>query len=506
VKLESLLRVLVVLACALSSVRAELVLSNYTSLAPLKIMPVGDSITDDCMTNGAWRLFLQGFLETNKVAFTNVGRLQSGGSATFTKRKHEGYCGSVIAYPGVYAVYNYSTTDAYLQKIVRDALAITNNRPDLFLILIGANDIGRGRNPWQVATNHMPGLLSVMFSNAPNAHVFLGKTTTLQDSSLGYSVYATNVPIYNAALQAMVNQRRAQGQKVFLADFFSTVDYGTMFSGDHLHPNPLGLKAIAREWAARIETILVRSNQATLVLIPGGAKWKYNDTGTDPGGNWMQPDYDDSGWSNGVARFGYGDPATATTVSFGPDSTNKFVTTWFRTSFVVPWNVVITNLDLRLARTGGAVAWLNGQEIYRTNMPNGPITFTNLALTAMTGFRSHIYHPSVFPTFYGLTGTNVVAVEVHQNSVTNATLGLDMELIGTGYRLPTPAISAAPSGTNLVVSWPASDGTGFSLQFNTNLFGGEWSRWEGPWQTNGDQIQVRQPLEGTGMFFRLQRP
>jgi len=47
----------------------------------------------------------------------------------------------------VFAVHGYSTTDAYLLKIVADALAITNNRPDLVLLLIGANDIGRGRNP-----------------------------------------------------------------------------------------------------------------------------------------------------------------------------------------------------------------------------------------------------------------------------------------------------------------------------------------------------------------------
>ena len=113
------------------------------------------------------------------------------------------------------------------------------------LILIGANDLGRGRNPWVVATNDMPNLLSVIFSNTPNANIILAKTTTLLNAGIGYNVYATNVPIYNAALQAMVNQRRALGQNVFLADMFSAVDYGTGFLSDHLHPNDAGYQAMA---------------------------------------------------------------------------------------------------------------------------------------------------------------------------------------------------------------------------------------------------------------------
>ncbi len=79
----------------------------------------------------------------------------------------------------------------------------------------------------------------------------------------------------------------------------------------------------------------------------------------------------------------------ATAVSFGPDPNNKFVTTYFRRQFVVPWNVVITNLNFRLARADGAVVRLNGQEMFRTNLPSGPVAYTNLALAAMTGYTAH---------------------------------------------------------------------------------------------------------------------
>jgi lysophospholipase L1-like esterase len=488
--------------------RADLLLSSYTAANPLKVMPVGDSITDDCETNGAWRAPLQPLLETNGFIFTNMGRNISGAVAGFTKRKHEGYCGAVVAPPGVFGpVYSYSSTDNYLQKIVRDALAITNSRSDLMLILIGANDIGRGRNPWVVATNDMPNLLNIIFSNVPNANVVLCKATSLLNAGLGYNVFATNVPIYNAALQAMVNQHRALGQNVFLADMFSAVDYGTMFTSDHVHPNPLGLKAIAKEFATRIQTISIRSNQFATVLLHGGSDWRYNDAGQDLGTDWTQPGFDDSGWSHGLARLGYGDPAAGTKVSFGPDTTNKFITTYFRRSFVVASNMIVTNLDLRLARADGAAVWLNGQEILRTNMPSGPITFTNLALTTMTNFTSHIFYSASVPVTNLNTGTNTLAVEIHLASVTNATMGFDMELLASGNLIPLPSLTITPIGTNLVLSWPISNSSGFSLYSATNLVPPAiWGLAPGSIQTNQGRNIITQAIDGISKFFRLQQP
>jgi lysophospholipase L1-like esterase len=241
-------------------VRAEVVLTNFSSARPLKIMPVGDSITDDCFGNGAYRLSLQSLLESNGYAFTFVGRNVSSATGGFTKTRHEGYCGVPIAPPGYYEVHGYSGTDAYLEKIVPDAL--TNATPDVILLLIGANDIGHGRNPGCVATNDMPVLLDHIFAKAPAVNVIIGKITSLTNGSWGYGNYCTNVPIYNAALQEMVNARRAAGQNVFLADCFSAVDIGTGFQGDHVHPNASGFNSLAHEWFKNLQAITIRTNLA----------------------------------------------------------------------------------------------------------------------------------------------------------------------------------------------------------------------------------------------------
>jgi hypothetical protein len=485
-----------------------LVLSDFSASKPIKIMPIGDSITDDCAYNGAWRAPLQLLLDAHGRAFTNVGRLQSGAAAGFTQRRHEGYCGSVVAFPGVFGpVYNYAGQDNYLMKIVPDALAVTNNRPDVVLMLIGANDLGRGRNPYRLATNDLPRLVDGIFSNAPNAHIFLAKPTTLQNATAGYGAYATNVPIFNAALQAVVNRRRALGQNLFLADMFSTVNYATMFNGDHLHPNPLGLQAIAKEWLARLRAISVSTNQFAALLINGGAVWKYSDTGQDLGTNWAQISYDDTSWTSGPARLGYGDLTVATTVGFGPDATNKYPTTYFRRAFVVPEGVGVTNLDFRLARADGAVVWLNGQEAFRTNLPGGPITYTTLALNATTGFAAHMFHPVNLSVPPLPAGTNLLAVEIHASAPTNSSLGFDLELMGTGYVIPPPPLSIALTGGEVRLNWPTQGGAGYALFSTTNLAAADpWKTTPVLAQTNGGQIVVTQRLDATATFYRLQKP
>ncbi len=504
-------RVLASVACLLGvavTARAEINLSGYSPTHPLKIMAIGDSITDDCSINGAWRLYLQPMLETNGYPFIFVGRQSSNPIGTFTKTRHEGYCGSVIAPPGMLTtpVHGYAGTNVYLLKIVADAL--TNTTPDLVLLVMGANDIGRGRDPYHVATVDMPNLLDLILSNAPAANIIITKTTTLSNAVASYGSYAPNVPIYNGALQAMVNQRRAAGQNVFLADMFSVVNYATMFLSDHLHPNSAGLNAMAKEFCARIQAITVGASPVVTNLITGGADWKYSDTGEDLGTNWTSVAYDDSSWKHGLARLGYGDPVAATTISFGLDPMHVNPTTYFRHAFVLPDSLRVTNLNVRLARADGAVVWLNGSELFRVNMPAGPIGFTNLAYPLrVLGEAPYIFNPTNLAVAALPGGTNVLAVEVHPRTLTNSFIGFDLELSGTGYLPPLPSLALSVGNNQLGLSWPASNSVGYSLYATARL--------DDPWSwapelvtvtTNNGQCQAVVAPTQAQTFFRLQKP
>jgi len=474
--------------------RGELVLTNYTAAHPLKIMPSGDSITDDCSINGAWRLYLQPLLATNGYAFTNVGRWISSAEPGFTLTHHEGICGAVIAWPGMFAYHGYATASNYALNTLKDAL--TNTTPDLFLIDLGVNDMGYGRNPYLVATNNMAALLDLIYEKAPAAHIIVGKPTTISHSSAGsppYSTYATNMPIYCAALQALVNARQALGQDVFIADLFSAVNGNTMLQSDGLHPNATGFNAMAQEWLFRIEAITVRTDRVVTPFIGAGSTWKYSDQGLDLGTNWSQPGYDDSAWAQGPGRLGYTAPGIATVVSYGPISTNKYITTYFRQTFVAPAGVHYTNLNLRLNRACGAVVWLNGQELFRTNLPSGPISYQTLATVSVSGDNLNTYFPTNLAIPSLPAGTNLVAVEIHQVSAPYPDLSFDMELFGLGEFVPR--LTASLKGADISVRWPATNHAGFILTSGTNLSRPDtWWPLGGPYILNGGFYEYSEPV------------
>src|SRR5215218_8188324 len=120
-------------------------------------------------------------------------------------------------------------------------------------------------------------------------------------------------------------------------------------------------------------------------LVPAGATWKYLDNGSDQNTAWRANSFDDAAWAAGLAQLGYGDADEATLVGFGPDSANKYITTYFRRSFNVADAGAFANLTLRLLRDDGAVVYLNGAEVWRSNMPAGTIAATALATAAISG-------------------------------------------------------------------------------------------------------------------------
>jgi lysophospholipase L1-like esterase len=490
--------------------RAELTLTNYTAANPLKMLESGDSITDDSVTNGAWRSYLQPLLVANGYAFTNLGRWSSVPVPGFTQVHHEGMDGAVIAAPGVSGpTHGYPLASNYAQLTLSDAL--TNAAPDLVLIDLGVNDMGHGRNPYQVATNDLSALLDMIFARLPNAHIIVSKPTTITYSTIltpPYLTYRTNMLIFCDAVQAMAAARRAQGQNVYVADLFSVVVGPGMLISDGTHPNPAGLMAIANEMMFRIAAITTRPNSVLTPFILGGSVWKYSDQGLDLGTNWSQPDFDDSTWSQGAGRLGYNVVGITTTVGYGTNASNKYITTYFRNNFVVPGGISYTNLIMRLNRGDGAAVWLNGQELYSVNLPAGTITNQTLATTILNdnSDASNYYYPINVPITSLPAGTNVIAVEIHKFSPSIGGITFDLELFGNGVYSPPPSLSFAYTSAGLQLTWPTNS-PGFNLQTASDVSSGVWQTVPGPYSPNNDLFEVPIPINaGSPQFFRLIKP
>jgi hypothetical protein len=84
---------------------------------------------------------------------------------------------------------------------------------------------------------------------------------------------------------------------------------------------------------------------------------------------------------------------------------------------------------------------------------------------------------------------------------------MDLELLGMGYVLPPPLLTIGLSAGKALLSWPVSNGTGFTLYSTTNLAtAGSWTVTGAPAQTNGGQIVVTQSIDTNARGGLLQRP
>jgi hypothetical protein len=104
-------------------------------------------------------------------------------------------------------------------------------------------------------------------------------------------------------------------------------------------------------------------------------------------------------------RYGLGD--------FGSTAISAAATTvYFRASFDFTGSVDLATLELVPEILDGAVIYLNGAEIYRYNLPAGPVGYDTPALGVLTDPAL----PGRFDLSAAdlLTGSNVVAVEVHK--------------------------------------------------------------------------------------------
>lgn len=164
-------------------------------------------------------------------------------------------------------------------------------------------------------------------------------------------------------------------------------------------------------------------------LIGKRSSWKYLDNGSNQGTAWRATAFSDAAWSTGTGEFGYGDGNEATLVKFGPNSTSKYITTYFRKTFNVANPAQFRSLLINLLRDDGAVVYLNGTELIRSNMPGGSISSGTLASTSIVGADESTFSAFTLGTAALLTGTNVLAVEVHQATVDSTDLSFDLELI-----------------------------------------------------------------------------
>ncbi|HZO86230.1 MAG TPA: Ig-like domain-containing protein, partial [Verrucomicrobiae bacterium] len=215
----------------------------------------------------------------------------------------------------------------------------------------------------------------------------------------------------------------------------------------------------------------------TNTLVSTASFWFYLDNGSNQGTNWSRPGFDDGSWSLGQGPFGYGQSGLGTTVSFGPNSANKFITTYFRHTFELASPDPYTILRLNVKRDDGAAVYLNGVEVFRNNLTNRAV-FNSLATNA-TDNGSTFLTTTINPLLL-IAGDNLLAAEIHQASPSDPDLRFDLELLAstdpTTNNVPSVALTSpannsffiSPPNINIQANASDIDGTILRVEFYRN--------------------------------------
>jgi lysophospholipase L1-like esterase len=193
---------------------------------PIKIMPLGDSITDGYFVPGGYRIDLEPAIEDRGYAIDFVGS-QSNGPDTLLDKQHEGHSGWTI-------------------EEIHDRVVdwLPEFQPDIILLLIGTNNIGQW---YQVETSRyqLDRLIDTIFKTAPNVKLFVASIPPIGEPKLNQRVIQ-----YNQAIEQLVKEKQQAGKPITFVDLYSTLSLEDLPDG--VHPNREGFRKIAGAWEAAL--------------------------------------------------------------------------------------------------------------------------------------------------------------------------------------------------------------------------------------------------------------
>ena len=226
---------------------------------------------------------------------------------------------------------------------------------------------------------------------------------------------------------------------------------------------------------------VVSNNVFEGIVVDIGDEWLYRKGTSSPPSDWISAGFDDSGWLAGNTGIGYGDGDDATVLS---DMQGNYITVYTRKVLNYDGSVTINSLDLEIDYDDGFVAYINGQEVARANMPAGQPSFDTRASSGHEAGTADLINLDGFINLIGI-GDNVLAIEIHNTGFSNDDLSFRprLQVNMGGMPTPTPTVSISANPTNVVtngsttLNWSSTDATGCTAS-------GDWS---GSKSTSGSQ-------------------
>jgi len=204
---------------------------SQISNAIVRIMPLGDSITQSLSPLNSYRYYLWHLLSASyRIDFVGSRNGVGGGPPANPDfdMDHEGHAGwradEILASLQVWA---------------------TQASPDIVLLHIGHNDLCQGQSVASTVVD-IANIIDVLRMVNPRVHVLLAQLIASADCG---------IPTLNAKLPALVADKNTTESPITLVDQYTGFDAATM-TFDGTHPNAIGDSRMADRWFEKLATVL----------------------------------------------------------------------------------------------------------------------------------------------------------------------------------------------------------------------------------------------------------
>jgi hypothetical protein len=288
----------------------------------------------------------------------------------------------------------------------------------------------------------------------------------------GIEVWRDNMPSGTILYNTLANSPAVGGADETNA-FTKTIPMSAFVNGNNVIAVELHQQAASSsDMTFNMQAIgVIRTN-----IFSYGSAWKYLATSTDQGSAWRGTTYNDASWGTGTGHIGYGETWTTTCIPAGPSgctagclpgSCTKYTTTYFRKTINLSDLTVFDSMRFSVFRDDGIVVYVNGSEVWRDNLPTGTISYATFAPNNVNG-TSGTYAESLavvksIPISAFTTGSNTIAIELHQNSATSSDLDLNVKLTGVLKVPVTPVTLSQGPYLNM------GNQTAVSVRWRTNI-------------------------------------
>ncbi|MFK8060882.1 MAG: helix-turn-helix transcriptional regulator [Polaribacter sp.] len=164
-------------------------------------------------------------------------------------------------------------------------------------------------------------------------------------------------------------------------------------------------------------------------IITSGDNWSYYDNGPLDN-NWYKNEETYSNWKKGKTPIGYGDNKVITEISFGDSEDKKDIVKYFVKYFTIMNPEEYSGFEFDFKRDDGIIVYLNGKEIYKNNLPIGPIFNNTKALKRIDSKDEKKIIKKIISSQKFKEGINILKVSIHQYNLKSSDCIFDLELIG----------------------------------------------------------------------------